>query len=234
MPLPLQQLTLALFDEGKLEIADYVPGKDQFVLDAVLQWMSGDGPWYVMLWGATGTGKSHLIQCAIRAAGDRQERAMYLPLDQVMELHPAILEDLESIKYLGIDDIHLAAGRKDWELALFNLFNRIQALGGRLLVGSNRGPQNLELDLLDLSSRLDSGLICHLSDLDDSAKQTVLQHRAARRGINMPDKVARFLIHRLRRDMRELNEMFERIDSASLSAGRELTIPFVRDVLDLN
>lgn len=234
MPLSLPQLTLALFDEAKLDLADYVPGENQFVLDAVSQWMSGDGPWYLMLWGATGTGKSHLIQSVIGAVGDQQRRAMYVPLGQVMEFDPEILEDLESIEFLGIDDVHLAAGDKGWELALFNLFNRTQASGGRLLVSSNRGPQNLGLDLLDLSSRLKSGLICHLSDLDDDGKQAVLQHRAARRGLDMPDNVARYLIHRLRRDMRELNMIFERIDAASLSAGRELTIPFVRDVLGLD
>ncbi len=234
MPLSLPQLTLALFDEAALDLADFIPGENQFVVDAVTRWVSNDGPWYLMLWGATGTGKSHLMQSAIRAVGDQKLRAMYVPLGQVMEFEPEILEDLESIDFIAIDDVHLAAGDKAWELALFNLFNRLQASGTRLAVSSSHGPQNLLLDLQDLSSRLSSGLICHLSDLDDSGKQAVLQHRAMRRGLNMPDNVARYLIHRLRRDMRGLNMIFERIDAASLSAGRELTIPFVRDVLGLD
>lgn len=233
-PLSLPQLTLELFDETKIDLADYVPGANQFALDAVSQWVAGSGPWYLMLWGDSGTGKSHLIQSSVRGAGERQCRAMYVPLAQVLELDPSILDDLESIEYLGIDDVHLAAGNKQWELALFNLFNRTQAAGGRLLMSSNRGPQNLQIDLPDLSSRLNSGLICRVSDLDDSGKQAVLQQRAARRGLTMPDAVARYLIRRLRRDMSELNTIFERVDAASLSAGRELTIPFVRDVLGLD
>jgi DnaA family protein len=159
---------------------------------------------------------------------------MYVPLSQVMEFEPAILDDLESIEYLGIDDIHLAAGNNEWELALFNLFNRTLGAGSRLLMSSACGPQNLQIDLPDLKSRLNSGLVCRLADLDDHDKQAVLQLRAARRGLFMSDTVARYLIRRLRRDMRELNTIFERIDGASLSTGRELTIPFVRDVLGLD
>ena len=234
MPLSLPQLTLALFDEAKFDLASYLPGENELALAAVSQWVSGGGPWYVMLWGASGTGKSHLVQSAIRAVGDQHRRAMYVPLGQVMTLDPEILADLESIECLAIDDVHLAAGDTMWEMALFNLFNRTQAYGGRLLVSSKCGPQNFGLGLRDLSSRLSSGLICHLSDLDDNGKQSVLQHRAAQRGLNMPDNVTRYLIQRLRRDMGELNTIFERIDAASLSAGRELTIPFVRDVLGLD
>lgn len=234
MPLSLPQMTLALFDGAQVDLADYVPGENQFVLDAVLRWVAGDGPWFLMLWGATGTGKSHLIQSVVREVGDKKNRAMYVPLRQVLEYEPAVLDDLDAIEYLGIDDVHLAAGDKDWELALFNLFNRTQAAGGRLLMSSIDGPQNLRIDLPDLSSRLNSGLICRLFDLDDDGKQAVLQQRATRRGLSMPDNVARYLISRLRRDMGELNTIFERIDAASLSAGRELTIPFVRDVLGLD
>ena len=88
--------------------------------------------------------------------------------------------------------------------------------------------------LPDLSSRLSSALSYRLAELGDDDKQTLLQQRAARRGLSMPAPVARYLISRLRRDMRALNEIFERIDAASLSSGRELTIPFVRDVLGVD
>ena len=234
MPLSLPQLTLALFDEAHVNFADYVPGQNQLVVDALSRWVAADGPWYVMLWGGSGTGKSHLIQSSLRAVDEQKNRAMYVPLREVMDFEPAILDDLETIEYLAIDDVHLVAGNAAWELALFNLFNRMLGAGVRLLISSARGPQNLDVDLPDLTSRLNSGLIYRLAELDDDDKQAVLQRRANRRGLLMPDNVARYLIHRLRRDMRELNTIFERIDAASLSTGRELTIPFVRDVLGLD
>ncbi len=234
MPMSLPQLTLALFDESHVDLADFVPGQNQPVVNALLRWLAGDGPWFVMLWGGPGTGKSHLVQGAVRAVGQQDNRAMYLPLADVLEFGPAILDGLEAIDYLAIDDIHLAAGDAGWEQALFNLFNRTQSAGARLLISSASGPRGFTFALPDLSSRLASGLIYQLTELDDSDKQVVLQQRAANRGLSMPDNVARYLIFRLQRDMHELNNIFERIDAASLSAGRELTIPFVRDVLGLD
>ena len=234
MPLSLSQLTLALFEEVHVDLEDFVPGPNQLAVDALRHWLGDAGPWFLMLWGGSGTGKSHLIEAAVRANGRDHSRAMYVPLGEVLEFGPAILDDLESIDYLAIDDIHLAAGDAAWEQALFNLFNRTQGAQGRLLVSSASGPRGFQFELPDLSSRLNSGLLYQLVELGDGEKQVVLQKRAASRGLSMPDKVASYLLSRLCRDMRELNHIFDSIDAASLSTGRELTIPFVRDVLGLN
>lgn len=234
MPLSLPQLTLALFDDAHVDLEDFLAGPNQLALDALSAWLAGEGPWFLLLWGRPGCGKSHLVQAAVRAIGDGQSRAMYVPLADVLESGPAILDDLDAMHYVAIDDVHLAACDDNWERALFNLFNRTQTAGGRLLVSSASGPRGFHFDLPDLSSRLNSGLSYRLDELDDGDKQVLLQKRAVGRGLSMPDNVARYLISRLRRDMRELNVIFERIDAASLSAGRELTIPFVRDVLGLD
>ncbi|HJP36363.1 MAG TPA: DnaA regulatory inactivator Hda [Gammaproteobacteria bacterium] len=234
MPLSLPQLTLALFDDAQVDLEDFVPGQNQLVVDAVARWSAGDGPWFLMLWGRSGTGKSHLIEAAVRATGRDSGRAMYIPLTHVLESGPSILDDLESIDYLAIDDMHIAAGDAGWERALFNLFNRTQDARGRLLVSSANGPSGFRFELPDLRSRLNSGLLYQLVELGDAEKQLVLQKRAASRGLSMPDTVASYLIRRLRRNMHELNTIFDAIDAASLSAGRELTIPFVRDVLGLD
>lgn len=234
MPLSLPQLTLALFDDAHVDLEDYVAGPNQLAVDALSSWLADQGPWFLLLWGQPGTGKSHLIQAAVRAVGRKGLRAMYVPLAEVLAFGSAVLDDLETMDYLAIDDIHLAAGDPGWEQALFNLFNRSHGAGGRLLISSRTGPRGSRFVLPDLGSRLNSGLIYQLVDLDDGEKQAVLQQRAVRTGLSLPDHVARYLIRRLRRDMRELDRIFERIDAASLSAGRELTIPFVRDVLGLD
>jgi DnaA-homolog protein len=231
MPLSLPQLTLALFENANSELADYVAGPNQLALDGLRRWLDGEGPWFLLLSGRHGTGKSHLIRAAVQALGEQKSRAIYVPLREVIEFGPAILDELESVNFIAIDDIHLAAGNRSWEEALFNLFNRTEAAGASLLVSSRDGPLEFRFNLADLRSRLSSGLTYTLFDLDDADKQQALQKRAANRGLSMPDNVARYLITRLRRDMHELTVIFERIDAASLSAGRELTVPFVREVL---
>jgi len=45
--------------------------------------------------------------------------------------------------------------------------------------------------------------------------------------------VANFLLSRMSRSTGQLFAILERLDSASLAAKRKLTIPFVKEVLDL-
>lgn len=233
MVLSLPQLTLALFDDAHLDLDDYITGPNQFALDALEQWRDRSGPWFVMLAGAPGTGKSHLIQATLRQLGQPQgaARSMYIPLAEVATFGASIVDDLEALDFLAIDDIDLIAGDRIWERAIFDLYNRTLAANAYLLIASSSGPRGFNFELADLRSRLSAGLVCQLGELSDEDKLRVLQHRATRRALVLPDKVARYLITRLPRDMRELNELFERLDRASMSAGRELTIPFVREVL---
>ncbi|MBE0490133.1 MAG: DnaA regulatory inactivator Hda, partial [Halomonas sp.] len=58
-----------------------------------------------------------------------------------------------------------------------------------------------------------------------------LQLRARARGMALPDEVARFILHRGPRRLGELFELLGTLDSASLSAQRRLTIPFVKQAL---
>ena len=231
MALSLPQLTLALFDDPYPDLADFVPGPNALALTALTDWAGGGGPWCVLVSGAPGTGKSHLIQGALKAVDEGRERTMYVPLREVLDYGPAVLDGLDAIDFLAIDDIDAAAGEPAWERALFDLFNRLHVAERRLLMSAAKGARSSRFALPDLSSRLSSALSFRLAELGDDDKQQLLQQRAARRGLSLPAPVARYLISRLRRDMHALNEIFERIDAASLSSGRELTIPFVRDVL---
>jgi DnaA family protein len=70
-----------------------------------------------------------------------------------------------------------------------------------------------------------------LQPLADADKAAALQRRALRRGMTLPDDVARYLLRRIPRDMGALMAALERLDRASLEAKRRLTIPFVRDLI---
>jgi len=234
MPLTLPQLTLKLFDDPPPDLADFLPGPNALPLAALKAWSAGEGPWFVLIAGGSGRGKTHLMQAALLAVKAGRERTMYVPIRNVIEYGPAVLDNLEDIDFVAVDDVDIIAGHADWERGLFDLFNRLQAAGHRLLVSAATGTRNTPYSLPDLKSRLSSALSYELAELDDDHKQAVLQQRAASRGLSMPDNVARYLISRIRRDMHELGTIFERIDAASLSSGRELTIPFVRDVLGLD
>ncbi|WP_412459563.1 HdaA/DnaA family protein, partial [Aeromonas caviae] len=64
-------------------------------------------------------------------------------------------------------------------------------------------------------------------------KLSALQLRAELRGFKLPIDVGRFLLNRLSRDMRTLLATLNRLDNASFRAKRKLTIPFVKEILEL-
>lgn len=144
-----------------------------------------------------------------------------------------MLEGLEAFSLVCLDDLEVLAGKKDWELAIFNLYNQLRETEARLIVASDRPPKKLPMQLADLASRLTWGPCYHLFPLNDDERLDLLISSAERRGMTMSVEIATFLLQRTPRDIHFLTLLIERLDQASLAAQRRLTIPFVREILKL-
>jgi DnaA family protein len=187
----------------------------------------------IVLWGPLGSGRSHLLQAACRLAGECDRRAYFLPLGAMGGRLPAsAFTGLEVMDLVCVDDIQVAAGQRDWEEGLFHLFNGVREAGAGILVGADAPPARLPLRLADLRSRLEGALVLRLKALTDDERLAALQHRARLRGIELPDAVGRYLLTRFQRDSCSLFALLDRLDQAALAAGRRLTVPFVRAVLE--
>lgn len=185
----------------------------------------------LMLNGAAGCGKTHLLQAACAEVGVRGGRAVYLPLRTLVRHSPDFCQGLEAMELIAIDDGDLLQGQPAWQEALFHLYNRTLESGASLVFASRRRPDRLDGVLADLSSRLRSGLVLRLSGLDDDGCLEALMRRAERRGLALPEAVGRYLLTRYSRDTAALFRALERMDAASLARSRPLTIPLVREVL---
>ena len=226
--------TLALFRDGGPSFEGFHPAGNAEALGATRDWAAARGPWCALLWGRGGVGKSHLLQAAVRDAAERGARTMYVPLFELRTWGSAALEGLDELDALALDDLDALAGDRAWEEQLFALYNRMHLTGGRLLLAAPTAPRELQLVLPDLKSRLAAALVFRLVPLTDEARRAALVKAAAARGIGIPDAVATYLLRRLPRDWAALHAALDTLDAASLSAGRTLTVPFVRDVLRLD
>ncbi len=188
---------------------------------------------FIYLWGERGCGKSHLLQAACREQSDAGHPAAYIPLGEISELAPGMLDGLEAMHLVCLDDLEQLAGKADWELALFNLFNQLRDKNAHLMVAADAPPGQLAIDLPDLASRLTWGPCYHLIALDDAGRMELLIRSAEQRGLKLTPEIALFLLHRLPRDIHSLVRLVEQLDYASLAAQRRLTIPFVRETLQL-
>ncbi|HWV09432.1 MAG TPA: DnaA regulatory inactivator Hda, partial [Pseudomonas sp.] len=185
----------------------------------------------IYLLGAEGVGCSHLLQAAFLLFEQRGEQAVYLPLRELSQYGPELLDNLEQCELVCLDGLDGVVGNAEWEEALFHLFNRLRDSGRRLLLAASHSPRELAVNLPDLKSRLTLALVFQLHELSDEDKLRALQLRASRRGLHMSDEVGRFILTRGERSMSALFELLERLDQASLQAQRKLTIPFLKETL---
>ena len=133
-----------------------------------------------------------------------------------------------------IDDIDAICGDKLWEESLFHFYNKIRDhQNARLIISSQMPPTQIPIALPDLKSRLSWGLVYQVNELDEESKARLLQILAEKRGFNLPESVIQFIISRASRNMHDLEQLLNKLDEASLIMQRKITIPFVKQVLDL-
>jgi DnaA family protein len=225
-----QQLVLGLTLYDDAAFANYSSGPNKQIVDTLMKASVKQGEQFIYLWGS-GLGRTHLLQACCQQARASHLSSLYLPLARLPELSLEILNDLETLDVICVDDIQNIAGIPHWEEAFFHLYNRLKASQTCLIVSASASPKELGFKTPDLLSRLMWGLIFHLQPLSDQEKLENLHVRAAVRGFQMSDEVAKFLLTRCNRDMRSLIMALDMLDKASVIEKRRLTIPFVKSVL---
>ncbi|WP_163832956.1 DnaA regulatory inactivator Hda [Spartinivicinus ruber] len=233
MSLPVQ-LPLGIYLRDDATFANfYAVGNEAVVAAIDLEQTSlDDMEPVVFLYGPDGVGCTHLLQAACHQADSAKMSSVYLPLSELLDCDTALLEGLETLDLVCIDELEVIAGNPTWEEALFHLFNRIRQTDSRLILGATQQPNYLPIQLADFKSRLNWGLVLKISGLTDKDKVGVLMLRAQQRGLELTEEVARYIIYRSPREMVKLFDVLNQLDSASLSAKRKLTIPFVKATME--
>lgn len=224
----MAQLPLALKLQPHTSFEHFVGGPNASAVDHVKSVALGQRRESVWLYGQPGTGKSHLLAAACRAAGESNLRPIYLALGPAT--NPEILKQLDEIDLVALDDVDKVAGLADWDAALFSVFDTRLDRGG-LLVAANTAPRDAGFELADLVSRAGSAAQYRLEFLDDSNLEAAVIGHATRRGLDIESAEASYLLKRVSRDLRELTACLDRIDRYSLAAQRRITIPLLREVI---
>ncbi|WP_114418806.1 DnaA regulatory inactivator Hda [Marinospirillum perlucidum] len=224
------QLSLGVNLQDTAHFSNFHLGKNPAIASHLPKMLDEPGFRYVFLWGKQDSGKSHLLQASYHLAKSQGREAAYLALQDLAGGHPDQLSELDQ-DLVCLDDLDAVAGIDLWEEALFHMYNRLRDQGKMLLITATSAPAHLPVNLPDLASRLAWGLTYQLQTLEDDDKLAALQLRASKRGLQMPDEVARYILHRSPRRLSGLFATLDVLDEASLKEQRKLTIPFVRQAL---
>ena len=222
----MRQLLLEWGAAKPQTLDSFVVGKNQ-ELAALLQVINVRGATtldkrFVMIWGEHGSGKTHLLH-SLAMAGT----ARYLPGQSAtsdFEFNPDIqlylLDDCESLS----DESQIAA---------FALFNQIREAGGVMVAAATMPPAQLVLRE-DLRTRLAWGLVYQLHSLSDEEKIAALSQSAQARGLSLSVGVIPYLLTHYRRDMQSLSAILDALDRYSLETKRPITMPLLRELLQLD
>jgi DnaA family protein len=186
---------------------------------------------FLYIWGNGSPGLSHLLQASCNKSTAEGRGAIYVPLADQSQFAPQILEGAESLSLVCIDDIESIAGDVEWEAALFTAFNAMRQTGTQLIIAGHMAAQQLTIQLPDLHSRLQSGLLFQLFELSDEDKLSALQLRARQRGFDLPDAVGEFILVRAQRSLSALMQILDELDHSSMQQQRKLTVPLVKSTL---
>lgn len=229
----INQLTLGVGLKDEATFANYYGGHNQQLVEELKKSALGLGERVIYFHGTGGIGRTHLLQASCHEANLANRSAVYIPLENIQDFSPDIFQGLETLSLVCIDDLHKIAGLPKWEEAFFHAYNRIHDAGGSLIVTANKAPKALGITLDDVLSRLVWGMMFAMHPLTDDEKVKILIMRSARRGMTLVEEVGNFIIKHCPRHMTTLFSALDTLDKASLRAQRKLTIPFVKEILQI-
>jgi len=219
-----EQLVFELVAPGPPTFATFVSGRNAEAVAALERIAATPGSeTSVVLWGASGAGKSHLLAAAV-AAAVRHGRTAHLVATPA-QADPALAAGGALV---AVDDVDRAD--PDAAARLFTLYNRVREHGGTLLAASAQPPARLALRD-DVRTRLGWGLVFEIVPLADDDKPSALAAYARERGFALGDDVIGYLLAHGRRDMRALVATLAALDRLSLAQKRPVTVPLVREWL---
>ncbi len=176
------------------------------------------------LWGAEGSGKTHLLK-AVQAAL-REQGASSGWLDAGMLDPPEFSEGWAAVL---LDQVHLYSAAQ--QQTAFNWFVNAQTHQRGVLAAGALPAADLKIRD-DLRTRLGWGHIFQLQLLGEPERRAVLRQAADGRGLFLGDDVMDFMLTRFSRDLGSLMELLDLIDGYALQTKRAITIPLIKSMME--
>jgi chromosomal replication initiator protein len=197
----------------------------------------------LFLHGGTGRGKTHLLHAIGHEFHRLKPRAkiIYMSAEKFMVEFVAALRANETIRFkqqlrsadlLMIDDVQFIAGKESTQEEFFHTMNEIISAGSRLVISSDRAPQDLDGIEPRILSRLSWGLVADINQADLELRLgIILKKLEALPDVKVPEDVVMFLAKRISSNVRELEGALNRIAAYSMMQNRPIDLDFVGEVL---
>lgn len=222
----MKQLALDIGLARAPTLASYFAGPNEAALKHLQLWAGSPtrSPVPTYLWGAAGSGKTHLLKAVRESLREQGAAAGWM--DASIGEPPAFDEHWAVVL---MDDVHLYTAVQ--QHAAFNWFVHAQTLQRGVLAAGLLPPADLKLRE-DLRTRLGWGHVFQLHVPTEPECRAVLRQAADARGIFLGDEVMDFILTRFSRDLGSLMQLLDHLDAYALQTQRAITIPLVKSMLE--
>ena len=222
----MKQLPLDIGLARAPTLATFLAGPNEAAWKHLQLWVASPtrSPVPTYLWGAGGSGKTHLLKAVQESLREQGARTGWLDASIV---EPPPFDERWAVVLM--DDAHLYNAVQ--QHAAFSWFVQAQALQRGVLAAGLLPPAHLKLRE-DLRTRLGWGHVFELHVLSEPERRSVLRQAADARGVFLGDEVMDFILHRFSRDLGSLMQLLEHLDAYALQTQRAITIPLVKSMLE--
>ena len=205
---------------AKYTLDNFVIGKsNELAASAALAVAEAPGRDYnpLFLYGATGVGKTHLMQAVAHAILARTPafRAAYLGAERftneyVMSIQGRTTHDFRrrfrELDLLLIDDVHFLKGKEATQEEFFHTFNALYEGGRQIILTSDRPPSEIPGIEARLVTRFQWGMVADIEFPDFEHRIAILRQKAQQDHLQhtIPDDVLNLIAEHVRSSVREL------------------------------
>jgi len=199
-------------------------------------------PFFV--YGGVGLGKTHLIQAIgneIKKIHQNKVRPRYVTSekftsDVVWAIRNKRMEDTKKkyrdVDVLIIDDIQFIGGKEKTEEEFFHTFNTLYENNKQIIISSDRPPQSIPTLEERLRSRFEGGLIADIAYPEYEARVAIIKTKLQEEGVVLGDPVVDLIARRVKKNIRELEGVINKVLFLQEKRGMELPEKAVVEIIE--
>ena len=143
------------------------------------------------------------------------------------DINNSIFKNLKLYESIIIDDFEEC---KDEEI-LYSIFNLIDQDNKYMLINSLKPINEINFKLPDLASRAKNCLYAEIENPDDELLFAIILKNFSDRQIKIEKKIINFIISRIDRSYRKIDEFIYKIDELSLKKKKPINFKTIKEIL---
>lgn len=232
-------------DLGRATLRSFVAGPENRLVGlAVASVLDETDQGYspLVIYGATGTGKTHLvhgIEAAWKSRYPGRPVVLTTAIDFARRLADAIetqavddfVAEHRTAALLIVEDLQYLVDKRAAQEELLAVMDTIAAIDGRIVVTASTAPRQIVGLLPGLAGRLMGGLVLPLAPPCEASRLLLLERLASMRGIELTEPVSRLLAEGLAGGVPELHAAIAHLATAAPHDGSAITVAAARQYL---